>query len=131
MTGFARSRGCKRRGTRPMTVSLLSLSLSLALIVSSAALAEDAGATRTRPLPISAHNCYPENSTAPGRLAEALALGIDNIEIDLGWDEAGQRLIVGHTAAPLSGVAYPELESYLVPVLEAHWRTRRADGAPT
>jgi hypothetical protein len=84
-----------------------------------------------RPLPISAHNCYPENSTSNERLAEALGLGIDNIEIDLGWDEAGARLIVGHDAKPRPGVAYPDLDSYLVPALEAHWRTPRADGAPT
>ena len=83
------------------------------------------------PRPISAHNCYPENSTSNDRLAEALGLGIDNIEIDLGWDEAGARLIVGHDAAPRPGVAYPDLESFLVPALEAHWRTPRADAAPT
>ena len=28
-------------------------------------------------------------------------------------------------------MAYPDLESYLVPALEAHWRTPRPDGAPT
>jgi hypothetical protein len=84
-----------------------------------------------RPLPISAHNCYlPDRATNP-RLDEALALGIDNIEIDLGWDEAGGRLIVGHDATPRPGVAYPEFEASLVPALEAHWRTRRPDGAPT
>src|SRR4051812_49068793 len=83
-----------------------------------------------KPLPVSAHNCYPENSTASDRLVEALALGIDNIEIDLGWDEAGRRLIVAHDAAPRVGIAYPEFESYLVPALEAHWRSRRTDGAP-
>ena len=32
--------------------------------------------------------------------------------------------------APRPGVAYPDLESYLVPALEAHWRTPRPDGAP-
>jgi len=85
----------------------------------------------TGPLPVSAHNCYPQNSTSGERLAEALALGIDNIEIDLGWDEANRRLIVGHDATPRPGTAYPGLEAYLVPALEAHWRTRRADGAPT
>jgi hypothetical protein len=47
------------------------------------------------------------------RFVEALRLGIDNIEIDLGWDEAGPRLIVGHDAAPRPGVAYPELEPYI------------------
>jgi hypothetical protein len=82
------------------------------------------------PLPVSAHNCYPENSTRSDRLVEALGLGIDNIEIDLGWDEAGGRLIVGHDAAPRAGIVYPELEPYLVPALEAHWRTPRLDGAP-
>jgi hypothetical protein len=85
---------------------------------------------RGLPLPISAHNCYPENSTGNGRLVEALELGIDNIEIDLGWDEAGARLIVGHDATPRTGVVYPELEAYLVPALEAHWRKPRPDGAP-
>jgi hypothetical protein len=84
-----------------------------------------------RPLPISAHNCYPQNSASNARLIEALGQGIDNIEIDLGWDAAERRLIVGHDAEPRPGVEYPELASYLVPALEAHWRTSRADGAPT
>lgn len=86
---------------------------------------------RPRPLPVSAHNCYPTNSTRNDRVAEALALGMDNIEIDLGWDEAGKRLLVGHDASPRPGVAYPEFESYLVPALEAHWKNPRSDGAPT
>jgi hypothetical protein len=84
-----------------------------------------------RPLPISAPNCYALDRTTNERLDEALALGIDNVEIDLGWDEAAGRLIVGHDAVPKPGVAYPEFESSLVPALEAHWRGRRADGAPT
>src|SRR5262249_11011592 len=85
----------------------------------------------SRPLPISAHNCYPSNSTSNSRLLEALRLGIDNIEIDLGWDEARKVLIVGHDEVPRKDVAYPEFESYLVSALEAHWKTPRADGAPT
>jgi len=56
----------------------------------------------------------------------ALALGIDNIEVDLGWDQAAHRLIVAHAASPQAGVTYPELEAYLVPALEAHWRTPSA-----
>src|SRR5260370_15249728 len=70
-----------------------------------------------RPLPISAHNCYPQNSASNARLIEALGQGIDNIEIDLGWDAAERRLIVGHDAEPRPGVEYPELASYLVPAL--------------
>jgi hypothetical protein len=105
------------------------LGLTLVFVAGAASFAPEADAPR--PLPISAHNCYPENSTSNERLAEALGLGIDNIEIDLGWDEAGARLIVGHDAAPRSEVAYPELESYLIPALETHWRTPRPDGAPT
>jgi hypothetical protein len=85
----------------------------------------------SRPLPISAHNCYPQNSKGSERLIEALRLGIDNIEIDLGWDAAHGYLIVGHDAEPRPGVVYPELEAYLVPALENHWRTPRPDGAPT
>jgi hypothetical protein len=84
-----------------------------------------------KPLPISAHNCYRIDSASRERLTEALTLGIDNIEIDLGWDAVGKRLIVGHDEAPRPGVAYPEFEDYLVPALEAHWKTPRADGAPT
>jgi hypothetical protein len=103
--------------------------MTLLLIAQPAASPEAAAVPR--PLPISAHNCYPEDRTTNGRLVEALALGIDNIEIDLGWDEAGRRLIVGHDATPRPGVAYPEFEAYLVPALEAHWQDRRADGAPT
>ena len=75
-----------------------------------------------RPLPISAHNCYAQDRTTNERLDEALALGIDNIEIDLGWDEAGQRLIVGHDARPRPGVAYPEFEASMVPALEPSQR---------
>jgi hypothetical protein len=84
-----------------------------------------------RPLPISAHNCYTTNRTDNPRLAEALGLGIDNIEIDLGWDEAASRLIVGHDATPRPGVAYPSIETSLIPALEAHWKTPRPDGAPS
>ncbi|MBX6315280.1 MAG: hypothetical protein IRY99_20570, partial [Isosphaeraceae bacterium] len=89
------------------------------------------GADPSKPLPISAHNCYPLNGQGRERLIEALELGIDNIEIDLGWDEKTQRLIVSHDATPRPGVVYPEFEDYLVPALEAHWRTPRPDGAPT
>src|SRR5262245_32545053 len=84
-----------------------------------------------RPLPVSAHNCYLSDSTSNARLVEALALGIDNIEIDVGWDDARKGLIVGHDAAPRRGIAYPEFEAYLVPALEEHWKKPRADGAPT
>jgi hypothetical protein len=84
-----------------------------------------------RPLPISAHNCYRTDGTANDRLVEALALGIDNIEIDLGWDAAEARLVVGHEATPRPGVARPEFEAYLLPALEAHWKKPRPDGAPT
>jgi hypothetical protein len=87
-------------------------------------------ADSARPLPISAHNCYLEDARAD-RLVEALALGIDNVEIDVGWDEAGGRLIVGHDPKPRPGVSYPEFEAYLVPALEAHGRTPRPDRAPT
>lgn len=107
-----------------MIVPLLTL-----FLLAQPAARESAGPSR--PLPISAHNCYPRDSTTNDRLVEALALGIDNIEIDLGWDDAGGRLIVGHDATPRPGVAYPEFEASLVPALEAHWRERRPDGAPT
>ncbi|WP_076350624.1 hypothetical protein [Paludisphaera borealis] len=85
----------------------------------------------SRPLPISAHNCYAENRTDNPRLNEALALGIDNIEIDLGWDDAAKQLIIGHDATPRPGVAYPRLETSLIPVLEARLKAPRPDGAPT
>ncbi|WP_406697043.1 hypothetical protein V5E97_39250 [Singulisphaera sp. Ch08] len=84
-----------------------------------------------RTLPVSAHNCYPANSVSTNRVVEALALGIDNIEIDLGWDAAHKKLIVGHDATPRPGQTYPDLEAYLVPAFEAHWRQPRADKAPT
>lgn len=83
------------------------------------------------PLPISAHNCYAANRADNPRLAEALALGIDNIEIDLGWDQAESQLIIGHDAKPRPGVVYPRIETSLIPVLENHWKTPRPDGAPT
>ena len=78
-----------------------------------------------RALPISAHNCY--SGASDSRLKEALALGIDNIEIDLGWDEAGKRLIVGHDAVPQPGSTYPTFESYIQPLLDLK---ARSDGAP-
>src|SRR4051812_16994725 len=86
---------------------------------------------RTRPLPVSAHNCYPQDSTSNDRLVQALSLGLDNIEIDVGWDETRKALIVGHDASPRTGVSYPEFEAYLAPALEAHWKSPRGDGAPT
>lgn len=83
---------------------------------------------KPKPLPISAHNCYPVDDLGKNRLAEALALGIDNIEIDLGWDPEKKRLIVGHDAAPKAGLDYPTFEEFIGPVLEA---PARPDGAPT
>ncbi len=75
-----------------------------------------------RPLPVSAHNCYPIDRSDNPRLVEALALGIDNIELDLGWDAEKKQLIVGHDAEPRPGVAYPGFEATLIPALEAHWK---------
>jgi glycerophosphoryl diester phosphodiesterase len=83
------------------------------------------------PLPVSAHNCYPLDGRGNARLVEALKLGIDNIEIDLGWDEADKRLIVSHDEKPRPDATYPVFEAYLVPALEAHWQSPRADKAPT
>jgi len=108
-----------------MMAKLIILTLGLA------SLAGIASGDEPRPLPVSAHNCYPSNQEGNERLLEALALGIDNIEIDLGWDDAGGRLIVGHDASPRPGAVYPEFESYLVPAMEAHWHRPRADRAPT
>ena len=105
--------------------SLLCLSLLLGALTDGPA----------RPLPVGAHNCYSVNRAVNPRLAEALALGIDNIEIDLGWDAAGDRLIIGHDAAPRPGVTYPAFEATLAPALEAHWKAHPpapcgdADGA--
>ena len=84
-----------------------------------------------RLLPVSAHNCYPSRSADNAKLVEALSLGIDNIEIDLGWDESANRLIVGHDPAPRPGVIYPELEAYLVPALESYWKTHVEGLSPT
>src|SRR3954467_8070380 len=114
-----------------MSILLLTLSLIAQPAASPSPSRSPADARAPRPMPISAHNCYAQDRTTNERLDEALALGIDNIEIDLGWDEAAGRLIMGHDAVPTPGVAYPEFESSLVPALEAHWRVRRADGAPT
>lgn len=84
-----------------------------------------------RRLPVSAHNCYPARSADNTKLVEALRLGIDNIEIDLGWDDSNKRLIVGHDPAPRPDVVYPEFEAYLVPALEAHWKTHVEGSSPT
>ena len=110
-----------------MTFGFAGPTLALALALPLAAV--DDGPPR--PMPISAHNCYAEDRSDNPRLAEALALGIDNVEIDLGWDDTARQLIVGHDASPRPGVAYPRLETSLVPALEAHWAARRPDGAPT
>ena len=82
-------------------------------------------------LPIAAHNCYAEDRTDNPRLAEAMALGIDNIEIDLGWDDAAKQLIVGHDASPRPGIAYPRPETSLLPALETLAKAPRPDGATT
>jgi hypothetical protein len=95
------------------------------LPVASACFADD---PKPKPLPISAHNCYPVDEFGSNRLAEALALGIDNIEIDLGWDADAKRLIVSHDPAPKPGVKYPTFEDFIRPVLVA---PSRPDGAPT
>jgi len=92
--------------------------LAICLLTPIVAVAE----TPPRTLPASAHNCYPSRSESNARLVEALNLGIDNIEIDLGWDERAGTLIVGHDVAPREGVVYPEFEAYLVPAIEAYWR---------
>jgi hypothetical protein len=105
----------------------LSLRLSLAWLAATATATTQAA----DPLPISAHNCYPSEGARNDRLVEALSLGIDNIEIDLGWDETGRRLIVGHDPAPMPGVEYATLDAYLTPALEAHWKHPRPDRAPT
>jgi hypothetical protein len=110
-----------------MFIKFVRLTLLLALVLWTKAFADGP----PRPLPISAHNCYPENRTDNPRLTEALSLGIDNIEIDLGWDDAAGQLIIGHDATPRSGIVYPRLETSLIPALEAHWKATRPDGAPT
>lgn len=98
--------------------------LLLSLLFASTAIAADG----PRPLPVSAHNCYPIDGKGDARLVEALALGIDNVEIDLGWDDTGKRLIVGHDAAPRPGATYPTFEDYVRPLLDA---PGRPDGAPS
>jgi hypothetical protein len=112
-------------------MSRLALPAVALVLAALAGAPEPAPTPAPRPLPVSAHNCYPQNSASAARLVEALGLGIDNIEIDLGWDASRRRLIVGHDPEPRPGVEYPELTSYLVPAVETHWRTPRPDGAPT
>jgi hypothetical protein len=107
--------------------SLLTFGLMILLAPGSSAGAQSPEA-KSKPLPISAHNCYPVDDIGKNRLAEALALGIDNIEIDLGWDADKKRLIVSHDAAPKAGVDYPTFEDFIRPVLDA---PARPDGAPT
>lgn len=87
--------------------------------------------TRPAPLPAAAHNCYPSRGRSRERIEEALRLGIDNIEIDLGWDPLKKRLIVTHEAEPKLNPNAPEFESYLLPALMDHWKSPRADKAPT
>jgi hypothetical protein len=110
-----------------MFMEFVRLTLILAFALSTEAFADEA----LRPLPISAHNCYPQNRTDNPRLTEALALGIDNIEIDLGWDDAAKQLIIGHDAKPRPDVAYPRLDTSLIPALISQQKVPRPDGAPT
>jgi len=107
------------------------LLLTLTLTALTTPLSSWGGSPSARPLPISAHNCYPANARGTERITEALTLGIDNIEIDLGWDAQAGKLIVGHDAFPQAGVVYPDLQTYLVEPLQEHWKTSRADRAPT
>ena len=104
------------------------LALGFLLVLHPASFVGAQPQTRPKPLPISAHNCYPVDDYGRNRLAEALVLGIDNIEIDLGWDADKARLIVSHEAAPKAGLTYPTFEDFIRPVLES---PSRPDGAPT
>jgi hypothetical protein len=110
-----------------MTTTFARPALAIALALPWMALADGP----PRPMPVGAHNCYLEDRHDNPRLIEALKLGIDNIEIDLGWDDATRRLIIGHDAYSRPGVAYPRIQDSLVPPLEAHLAVPRPDGAPT
>jgi hypothetical protein len=103
-----------------------------ALFLGLVSLATLAGAdepkSRAKPLPISAHNCYPVDDFGKHRLAEALDLGIDNIEVDLGWDDEKKRLIVSHDAGPKAGLTCPTFADFIAPVVDS---PSRPDGAPT
>jgi hypothetical protein len=104
------------------------LPLGFLFVLHIASFVEAQSEAKPKPLPISAHNCYPVDGLGSNRLAEALALGIDNIEIDLGWDAEKKRLIVSHDVSPKAGVEYPTFEAFIRPVLEA---PSRPDGAPS
>jgi hypothetical protein len=82
------------------------------------------------PLPVAAHNCYRQNSETDQPLVDALKLGIDNIEIDLGWDQFKKRLIVGHEPEPMPEKMYPEFNSYFQTAYKRHLQSPRPDGAP-
>lgn len=84
----------------------------------------------TVPLPVAAHNCYLSDSDSNQLLVDALYLGMDNIEIDLGWDHARKRLIVGHDAEAVPGKAYPEFRQYFEDAYARHLLSPRQDGAP-
>jgi murein DD-endopeptidase MepM/ murein hydrolase activator NlpD len=111
--------------TSRITLATLGVALLASLTTSAA------DAPPAKPLPVSAHNCYLADRDDNPRLAEALALGIDNIEIDLGWDEKAKRLIVGHDAAPRAGVKYPEFESMFIPGFQRHAKDHPPGTAPT
>lgn len=122
----------RRRGAGPAPLSALPILATLIVVALGAGVTTGAGPENpARPLPISAHNCYPHDGQGASRLAEALALGIDNIEIDVGWDGARRQLIVGHDARPRSGVEYPKFEAFLIPALQEHWKTHEPGGPPT
>jgi hypothetical protein len=77
--------------------------------------------TTKKKLPIAAHNCYPRLMTGgTARIDAALRLGFDNIEIDVGWDQNANLLVVSHDAAASAGQNAFALDDYLLPSLERH-----------
>lgn len=114
--------------TRARALPDLAIPLALALATS---IPLPAAENPPAPIPAAAHNCYPALGVSDARLRRALALGFDNIEIDLGWDPENRRLVVGHDPQPLPGRTYPEFAEYLLPALTDHLARPRPDRAPS
>ena len=122
------ARGMMAGASRPMIASRWSScrrrSWSTAVAVGRRRLA--AAARRSRRT-----TAIPRTARRNDRLVEALALGIDNIEIDLGWDEAGQPPDRrARRRRPGRGWPIRSSRRTLVPALEAHWRSAAAGRGP-
>ena len=105
--------------------------VGLTLLLALAPSTEPFDDSTPRPLPISAHNCYAENRIDNPRLTEALRSGLTTSRSTSGGTTRRNSSSSATTQSPGPAVAYPRLETSLIPALESHFKVPRPDGAPT